>query len=97
MAQFLLGIRNAALCSDTNFDGGAASASLNNSGRGCFGVTLAGDPTAGAIVLFGDGRICDPLNGIDMRDGPFQGGPTQRPRRRSPLYRQVSTFRSVTR
>jgi hypothetical protein len=71
MAQFLLGIRNAALCSDTNFDGGAASASLNDSGRGGFAVTLAGDPTAGGIVLFGDGRIGDPLNGIDMQNGAF--------------------------
>lgn len=68
MAQFLLAIRNASLCSDATFDGGAASASLNGSDRGRLGVTLAGDLIAGGLVLFGDGEIVDPPNGADMRD-----------------------------
>jgi hypothetical protein len=69
MALFLLGIRNAALCSDATFDGGAERLGLNDSGRGCFGVALAGDPPAVGIVLFGDGGMGDPPNGTDIRDG----------------------------
>jgi hypothetical protein len=68
MAIVLPGVRNAARCGDTTIDG-VATASLNDSGRGRFGVTPAGDLGAGGILLFGGGEIGDPLNGTDSRVG----------------------------